>query len=315
VARRTPNTSDGPAVVVEDLVIRYGDLTAVDGISFTADAGQVTVVLGPNGAGKTSTIEHLEGYRPRSSGTTRVLGLDPQRDHAALTEHVGVMLQQGGIPTGIRPHEVLAQYAGFFDDPRDPTELLDAVGLADRRRTSFRRLSGGEQQRLSLALALVGRPRVVFLDEPTAGVDLAGRDLIRSLIQQLRADGVAVIVTTHDLDEAEHLADHVVIIDHGRVVALGSPAELMASGDDDELRFGAPPGLDAAALAAELGAPVTEPTPGEYVVATEPTPASIAALTAWLAERDLPLTDLRARRQRLDDVFRRLTTEPIEPRP
>jgi ABC-2 type transport system ATP-binding protein len=309
VARRTSNTSDAPAVVVEDLVIRYGDLTAVDGVSFTAEAGEVTVVLGPNGAGKTSTIEHLEGYRPRAAGTTRVLGLDPERDHAALTSRVGVMLQQGGIPTGIRPHEVLAQYAGFFADPRDPVELLEAVGLTERKRTNFRRLSGGEQQRLSLALALVGRPRVAFLDEPTAGVDLAGRDMIRDVIRQLRADGVAVVVTTHDLEEAEHLADRVVIIDHGRVVALGSPAELKASGADDELRFGAPPGLDAAALAEAVGAAVTEPTPGEYVVATEPTPQAVAALTAWLAERDLPLTDLRARRQRLDDVFRRLTQE------
>lgn len=312
MSRSTSTDPDGPTVVVEDLVIRYGELTAVDGVSFTADAGQVTVVLGPNGAGKTSTIEHLEGYRRPASGRSRVLGLDPVAQHAALTKQVGVMLQQGGIPTGIRPGEVLAQYAGFFDHPRDPDELLAQVGLSDRRRTTYRRLSGGEQQRLSLALALVGRPRCVFLDEPTAGVDLEGRDLIRSVIDSLREDGVTVVVTTHDLDEAGRLADHIVIFDRGTVVADGSPDELMSSSPSDHLRFGAPPDLDVAALSAALGATVTRVTRGEYRVDAAPTPATVAALTGWLAEHDLPLADLRAERQRLDDVFRRLTggTEP-----
>lgn len=307
MASSTASEADGPSVVVEDLVIRYGELTAVDGVSFTAAAGQVTVVLGPNGAGKTSTVEHLEGFRPAVSGRSRVLGLDPVRDHAELTRYVGIMLQQGGIPTGIRPHEVLRQYAGFFADPEDPDRLLERVGLGERRRSTYRRLSGGEQQRLSLALALVGKPRVAVLDEPTAGVDLQGRDLIRGVISELREDGVALLLTTHDLDEAERLADHVVIIDRGVVVAAGSPAELMADGTTEDLRFGAPPGLDVVALADAVGAPVHEASPGEYVVAAEPTPRTVAALTSWLAEHDLPLNDLRARRQRLDDVFRRLT--------
>lgn len=309
MSRSTSTDPDGPTVVVEELVIRYGELTAVDGVSFTADAGQVTVVLGPNGAGKTSTIEHLEGYRRPASGRSRVLGLDPVAQHAALTKQVGVMLQQGGIPTGIRPGEVLAQYAGFFDHPRDPDELLAQVGLSDRRRTTYRRLSGGEQQRLSLALALVGRPRCVFLDEPTAGVDLEGRDLIRSVIDALRENGVTVVVTTHDLDEAGRLADHIVIFDHGTVVADGTPDELMTSSPSDHLLFGAPPDLDVTALTSHLGAEVTQVTRGEYRVDIAPTPVTIAALTGWLAERDLPLADLRAERQRLDDVFRRLTGE------
>ena len=300
------------AVVVEDLVIRYGELTAVDGVTFSAEAGRVTVVLGPNGAGKTSTIEHLEGYRRAHSGHARVLGLDPVADHAALTRQVGIMLQQGGIPTGIRPAEVLRQYAGFFDDPVDPDELLGMVGLGERRRTTYRRLSGGEQQRLSLALALVGRPRCVFLDEPTAGVDLEGRDLIRSVLDGLRDDGVTVLVTTHDLDEAERLADHVVIIDRGRVVAEGAPATLMASAPSDHLLFGAATGLDVESLSVRLGAAVTEVGRGEYRVGTEPTPTVVAELAAWLAERDLPLADLRAERQRLDDVFRRLTGDPSD---
>ena len=298
-----------PCVVVEELVIRYGDTVAVDGVSFTAEAGEVTVVLGPNGAGKTSTIEHLEGYRPAASGTASVLGLHPVRQHAELAPQVGLMLQHGGIPTGIRPPEVLRQYAGYFDHPLDPDELLRTVGLQDRRRTTYRRLSGGEQQRLSLALALIGRPRCVFLDEPTAGVDLAGRDLIRSIISGLRDDGVCVVVTTHDLDEAERLADHVVIIDHGKVVGAGAPSELITATSSDHVLFGAAPGLDVAALSVAVGASVEEVARGEYRVAAAPSPATVAAITSWLAEHDLPLADLRAERQRLDDVFRRLTAD------
>ncbi len=305
--RSGPRPADVPSVVVEELVIRYGDLTAVDRVSMRALASQVTVLLGPNGAGKTSIVEHLEGYRRAAAGRARVLDLDPVTDHAALTRRVGLMLQQGGIPTGIRPLEVLRQYAGFFDDPRDPEELLRSVGLSARRSTTFRRLSGGEQQRLSLALALVGRPWVVFLDEPTAGVDLEGRDLIRDVIDSLRNEGVCVVVTTHDLDEAQRIADHVVIIDRGAVVAAGSTEELVSSGEGDHLLFGAPPGLDVAELTGALGARVDEVTRGEYRVDAPPEPVLVATLTSWLAERDLRLADLRAQRQRLDDVFRRLT--------
>lgn len=301
-----------PAVAVDDLVIRYGQVTAVDRLSMRAHAGEVTVVLGPNGAGKTSTIEHLEGFRRAASGRSRVLGMDPIRDHAELSKVVGTMLQEGGIPTGVRPHEVLAQYAGFFEDPLDPKDLIEQVGLVDRRKVPYRRLSGGEKQRLSLALALVGRPRCVFLDEPTAGVDLHGRDLIRDVLEQLRNDGVAVVVTTHDLDEAQRIADHVVIIDRGRVVAAGSPAELVSGGPSDRLLFAAPTGLDTRALGAALGATVTEVSRGEYKVDLDPTPAAVAELTAWLARHDLALEDLRAERQRLDDVFRRLVHETPE---
>jgi len=305
--------SDAPAVEVEDLTVRYGRTTAVDGVSFVAARGQVTALLGPNGAGKTSILEHLEGYRPRAGGSARVLGLDPRTDHAALVRVVGLMLQDGGIPLGVRPRELLAQYAGFFDDAADPDELLARVGLSHRARTAARRLSGGERQRLSLALALVGRPQVVFLDEPTSGIDQEGRTLVREVVDQLTDDGVAVVLTTHDLDEGQRMADRVVIVDHGRVVADGTTAELLSSTDGDEILFAAPDGLDTTSLGAAVGGAVDVVGPGEYRARVAPSPANVAALTAWLAARDLPLGDLRAGRQRLDDVFRRLTSSTGAP--
>ena len=298
----------GPAIEVVDLTVRYGERLAVDALTFSAGTGAVTALLGPNGAGKTSTVETLEGYRHPTAGSVRVLGLDPIADHRRLVGRIGVMLQSGGIQTGIRPLEALRLYASYYDDPVDPREMLDLVGLTGLERSTWKSMSGGEQQRLSLALALIGRPDVVFLDEPTAGVDPNGRLIIRRIIGDLRDRGVSVLLTTHDLDEAERLADHVLIIDRGRVLAEGTPADLMA-GADDEILFGAPPSLDTVALGSAIGATVTERTPGEYHVATSATPSMVAAITAWLAEHDLPLADLRAGRQRLEDVFVRLTAE------
>jgi ABC-2 type transport system ATP-binding protein len=294
---------------VTDLVVRHGPITAVDGLSFTAATGRITAVLGPNGAGKTTTVETLEGYRRPSAGTVRVLGLDPVADRRELVPRIGVMLQQGGVAPGIRPEEVVNLFASYYDDPVDPDELLALVGLEERRRSSWRRLSGGEQQRLSLALALVGRPEVVFLDEPTSGIDPLGRQVVRDVMQRLRDEGVAVLVTTHDLDEAERVADEIVIIDRGRLLATGSPAALMTSERGGELRFRAPSGIDVDSLAGVLGAPVSEGPGGEYVVGAEASPTTVAALTAWLAEHDLPLGDLRAGRQSLEDVFLRLTAD------
>jgi ABC-2 type transport system ATP-binding protein len=282
-------------------------VTAVDHLSLTADAGEVVALLGPNGAGKTSTVETLEGYRRPSGGHARVLDLDPVADRKALLPGIGVMLQRGGVYPTMGPAAVLRLFAAYYDDPADPDELLERVGLDAVRGTPWRRLSGGEQQRLSLALALVGRPRVAFLDEPTAGVDPQGRLAIRAEVRRLRDEGVCVLLTTHELDEAERLADRVVIVDHGRVVATGSPAELMRAGGGSDIRFGAPAGLDTAGLAAAVGAPVVEESPGEYRVDGEATPTRVAALTGWLAEQGLPLADLRAGRQTLEDVFLRLT--------
>ncbi|MGI8809052.1 MAG: ABC transporter ATP-binding protein [Acidimicrobiales bacterium] len=299
-----------PAVDVSGLVVRYpGDVTAVDGLSFTAQAGEVLALLGPNGAGKTTTVETLEGYKAPTAGSVRVLDLDPVRDHARLTPRIGVMLQKGGVYPGIKPVEALRLFAAFYDAPDDPPALLDRLGLAGVARTPWRRLSGGEQQRLSLALALFGRPEVAFLDEPTAGVDVAGRQVIREVIGDLRDRGTCVLLATHELDEAERVADRVVIVDHGRLLADGTPAELMSATERTSIDFAAPAGLDVAGLSAAVGAPVVEVRPGQYSVAASPAPGTVAALTAWLAEHDLPLGDLRAGRQSLEDVFLRLTGE------
>ena len=307
------SSASQPAIEVTDLTVRYGDRVAVNGLSFQAMPGQITALLGPNGAGKTSTVETLEGYRRPTAGSVRVLGLDPVAEHRQLVARIGVMLQSGGVATGMRPAEALHLSASYYDNPIDPDELLDLVGLADHRSSTWRSMSGGEQQRLSLALALVGRPDVAFLDEPTAGIDPSGRQLIRRIISELRDRGVAVLLTTHDLEEAEKLADHVVIIDHGVVLADGTPTELMRASQGDDVRFGAPSGLDVSSLGDRIGAVVTEASPGEYVVASAATPAMVAAITAWLAEMDLPLADLRAGRQRLEDVFLRLTADAAEP--
>ncbi len=295
------------AIEVDELVVTYGDVVAVDGVSFGVEAGEVVTLLGPNGAGKTSTVETLEGYRMPAAGRVRVLDADPIAARASLAPRIGVMLQGGGVYPGIRAVEMLRLYAGFHASPADPDELLARVGLGHRAGSMWRQLSGGEQQRLSLALALVGHPRVAFLDEPSAGVDVAGRQLVRKVVRDLAADGVAVLLTTHDLAEAEHVADRVVIIDHGRVIAAGRPSELTAGGHDGDIRFGAPAGLDTAAISLALAVQVTEESPGEYRVATAPTPTAVAQVTAWLAEHDLPLADLRAGRHRLEDVFLALT--------
>jgi ABC-2 type transport system ATP-binding protein len=296
-----------PAIEVRELVVRYGTLVAVDRLSFSAEAGELVALLGPNGAGKTSTVETLEGYRRPSSGTVRVLGFDPIADHASMTPRIGVMLQSGGVYPGIKVIEVLRLFASFYDDPLGVSDLLSLVGLTSVAGSVWRRLSGGEQQRLSLALALIGRPSVAFLDEPTAGIDPAGRQVVRTIVRSLRDSGVCVLLTTHDLEDAQRLADRVLIIDHGRLVASGTPAELMTATAGDEIRFGAPSGLDVRSLGARVGAVVDEVTPGEYRVAAAAAPATVAALTAWLAEQDLPLADLRAGRQTLEDVFLRLT--------
>ncbi len=292
------------AVVCHDLVVRYGDRTAVDRVSFTAERGEVLCILGPNGAGKTSTVECLEGYRRPVSGSALVLGLDPWKEHRVLVHRIGVMLQRGGVYPMLGPRRALSLFASYYEHPEDPDALLDLLRLREVATTPWRHLSGGEQARLSLALALVGRPEVVFLDEPTAGVDPEGRLAVRDVVAGLRERAVSVVLTTHELAEAERLADQIVILHRGSVVAEGPPASLAShavepagsAGTGEEIVFGAAPDLDVAALGSAVGAVVVEESPGRYRV-TPPSEVSAtavsAAVGAWLAEKGLALRDLR----------------------
>lgn len=300
-----------PAVECNELVVRYGALRAVDGLSLTADDGEVVAILGPNGAGKTSTVESLEGYRRPHSGTVRVRGLDPITDHRALVAHMGVMLERGGVYPVLAPRRVLELFARYYPDPEDPGSLLDMVSLTSVAATPWRHLSGGEQQRLSLALALVGKPDVVFLDEPTAGVDPEGRGAVRSVIRALRARGACVVLATHELAEAEELADRVVIVRDGKVLADGTP-ESLAGGGPGTMRFATSRPVDPVGLSAALAAPVAEERPGHYRVGA-PLP-SVAALTAWLSSEGAELTELRTGRS-LEESYLALVGEPGERQP
>jgi ABC-2 type transport system ATP-binding protein len=296
-----------PAVQVTDLTVRYGSaggVTAVDGLALAAEAGEVLVVLGPNGAGKTSTIEALEGYRRPAGGRVSVLGLDPIADHRQLTELMGVMLQNGGVYPMLGPRQALNLFSHYYRTPLGTEELLDLVALRAVATTPWRHLSGGEQQRLSLALALVGRPRVAFLDEPTAGVDPEGRLAIRQVVTDLRSQGVCVVLTTHELIEAEKMADRIVILSSGRVVLAGSPGELSSGAGSTGVSFGTVAGMETASLAAELGPGVTvrETAPGRYRMEGASGPAATATLATWLAARDATLTDLVTGRT-LEDVY------------
>ena len=302
---------DQPAVEVHDLHKRYGAVTAVAGLTLSAAAGEVLAILGPNGAGKTTTVEMCEGYRRPDSGTVRVLGRDPVADARALRPRVGVMLQGGGGYPGAKAGEMLRLLASYAAHPLDADELLDRLGLTAAAGTAYKRLSGGQKQRLSLAMAVVGRPELVFLDEPTAGLDPQARHATWDVVRQLRTDGVTVVLTTHYMEEAERLADRVVVVDGGRAVAAGTPAQLTRGGSEGQLRFTAEAGLDVAGLAAALppDAEVSEPAPGDYLVRMDGAvdPALVAAVTAWCAAHGVLAQDLHVERRSLEDVFLDLT--------
>jgi ABC-2 type transport system ATP-binding protein len=303
-----------PAVEVTGLTVRYGPpgtRPAVDDLHLAAGAGEVLVLLGPNGAGKTTTVETLEGYRRPVAGRVRVLGLDPGADHAALTGRIGVMLQRGGVYPMLGPRRVLDLFAGYYPDPVPTDELLALVGLRAVAGTPWRHLSGGEQQRLSLALALIGRPEVAFLDEPTAGVDPEGRIAIRAVVAGLKEEGVCTVLTTHELGEAERLADRIAILAAGRIAREGTPHELSAGTGAATpapiVTFGGPPGIDTAALALAVGAGTTavESSPGRYRIEAGPsvgTPEVTASVATFLAERGATLTDLAVGKS-LEDVY------------
>jgi ABC-2 type transport system ATP-binding protein len=294
---------------VRGVTKRYGAITAVDGLDLEVQRAEVLALLGPNGAGKTTTVEMCEGFLRPDSGSIEVLGMDPFVDNARLRARIGVMLQGGGGYPAARAGEMLDLVASYAANPLDPHWLLDTLGLTDVARTTYRRLSGGQQQRLALACALVGRPELIFLDEPTAGMDAHARLVVWELIDALRRDGVTILLTTHQLKEAEELADRLVIIDHGVAVAEGTPAELMRSGAEDQLRFTAPRKLELALLMSALpeGYRAAETMPGEYLVEGHIDPQVLATVTAWCARLNVLATDMRVEQRSLEDVFLELT--------
>jgi ABC-2 type transport system ATP-binding protein len=300
------------AISVEHLTKRYGTVRAVDGLTFTAFVGEVFALLGPNGAGKTTTVEIMEGYRSPDVGTVRVLGLDPIRQGQKLKQQIGIMLQQDGLYPGLTAREALRLYAQFYAQPADTEGLLERVGLQAAAKTRCRQLSGGQKRRLALAVALVGKPSLVFLDEPTAGMDPQARLATWEIIRDLRREGATVLLTTHLMDEAEKLADRVAIIDHGRLVALDTPAALMGGATAGMVRFSAPAGLDCVALAALPSAQgVEEVSAGSYLLKTEQAAALLAELTAWLRDQDVTLTDLRVGYGSLEEIFLQLTGREV----
>ena len=293
------------SVVVENLSVSYGDLVAVDNVSFEAPSGSVTVILGPNGAGKTSTIEVCEGFRTAKSGSVRVLGLDPISDHRALTERMGVMLQGGGVYPSARVRDVVSHFCALHNKGVNATQLVERVGLSNRSTGTWRKLSGGEQQRLSLALALAADPDVIFLDEPTSGVDIDGRDVIADIIRDLAARGTTVVLTSHDMAEAEKVATHAVLFNSGKVIASGEITSLLTS--RKHLRFTSSEGLVPAELAVSIKTPVVAIGDGVYEVASEPTPQLMTRISQWLADNSHPLLGVDMGKESLEDTYRRLT--------
>ncbi|HYN68545.1 MAG TPA: ABC transporter ATP-binding protein [Ornithinibacter sp.] len=296
------------AIEVTGLRKLYGGVAAVDGLDLTVGEGEVVALLGPNGAGKTTTVETLEGYRARDAGTVSVLGHDPQVGGRAFRERIGIVLQEAGFEESFTPRELIRLHAGYYPHPRSVAEVITLTGLDEKADARVRGLSGGQKRRLDLALGIVGDPELLFLDEPTTGFDPSARRRAWELVQGLRDLGATILLTTHYLDEAEHLADRVVVIDHGRVVAEGSPEQLAAAaGATTVISFRMPAGLDHADLPA-LG--LERRIAGSVVeVRTETPTADVAALASWAVARGAELEALTLARPSLEDVYLDLVGE------
>ena len=303
---------------VDDLRMAYGATTAVDGLSLTVARGSITAVLGPNGAGKTTTLETCEGYRKPQGGSVRVLGLDPQTQRRDLLPRIGVMLQSGGAWSGVCAVEMLRHIATLHAHPLDVPMLVERLGLESCGRTPYRRLSGGQQQRLALAMAVVGRPELVFVDEPTAGMDPQARRATWGLLDELRRDGVTIVLTTHYMDEAERLADQVHVIDRGRLIASGSPYELTRGTGSSTIRLVVtepfPPEAPAS-LQATLGAGTeVRPVTAHSLLITGPADAStLAKVSAWCDEQGVLPESLTLGQRTLEDVFLQITGRELVP--
>lgn len=285
----------------------FGSKTAVNDLSFHLEYGELLCVLGPNGAGKTTTIEMCEGFNKPTSGSIRVLGLNPVTEPDQVRARVGIMLQDGGSYSGLKTREMLALSASYSVDPLDPNWLMSILGLEGVANTSYRRLSGGQKQRLSLALAIIGRPELVFLDEPTAGMDAQSRLAVWELINALKSDGVAIILTTHLMDEAEALADRVLILDHGEIVAQGNPAQLMNQHYTQQISFNTTHAIDENKFLKRTGWTPRTTRPLHYVLEVEATPATFASIAQELEAQDVTLVELQSSRANLEEVFLDLT--------
>jgi ABC-2 type transport system ATP-binding protein len=297
-----------PVLRVENLVKRYGNVEAVRGVSFEVQEGEVFGLLGPNGAGKTSTIEVLEGLRTSDGGQVSVCGFDPQRNPDELKQVIGAALQSTSLPDKLRVMEALRLFASFYKRRRRPEDLLERFGLAEKRNAFYNQLSGGQKQRLALAMALVNDPQVLFLDEPTAGLDPQVRREIYDIIEELRREKKTIVMTTHYIEEAERLCDRVAIVDQGKVIAQGTPRELKQSSADKtrlEVRL-ARPELDGALKQLDGVADCIAVNDG-YVLHCHRAPQAIVSLVKHLEVEGNELVSLEISTPSLEDVFIELT--------
>ena len=297
-----------PIIEVQDLRKTYGDVKAVDGVSFSVEVGEVFGMLGPNGAGKTTTVEILEGLRPRDSGAVRVLGLDPGREQRDLKRQIGVQLQQVALYPRLRVVEVIELFASFYGRAGVADHLVALLGLEERRRAFVKDLSGGQQQRLSVALAMVNDPPMIFLDEPTTGMDPQARRSLWETIEQFKAQGRTVLLTTHYMEEAERLCDRVAVMDHGHIIAVDAPEGLVrAHFAEDAIEFTQRNGMASDEIE-RLPAVVNASVQADRVsMFSDDVPTSMAALLQLGQERGEPIQNLRLRRATLEDVFLKLT--------
>jgi len=301
---------DAPAIEVKRLTKSYGDVAAVDGLDLEIQVGEIFAMLGPNGAGKTTTVEILEGYRHRDGGEVRVLGFDPGRERKLLKPLIGIVLQSTGVDRYLTVSETIEMYASYYPHPRPTGEIVELVGLDAKRDTRVLKLSGGQQRRLDVAIALAGDPDLLFLDEPTTGFDPSARREAWEVVKNLAELGKTVLLTTHYMDEAQYLADRVAVMAAGRIVATGTPEELGDRQIDGvRIRFRVPPGT---VFPADLGGPAT--ADGSVELVPDDLVRTMYRLTGWSLEHGIELEQLGIIRKSLEDVYLELTGgDPSEP--